>query len=478
MTEPQILAVRDPDEVLREALDVYESITGIRLADADPRRLHLQAFVALLAQQRVEIDAAGKTAILRYVREAWIDDLGVWLQRPRLGAAPSTTTVEIATTTDGPHVIPSGTRVELDGATFATDAIAVVPAAARTVTITATATEPGEAGNGIGPGTATLVDAGLPWIDTVTITTVSSGGAPPESTEAYRERLQTAPEGYSIAGPAGAYEALTRAVSTAIVDVRALGREDSGDPGDPPLIASGHIPPGDVWVFVLAGGGLTSGLEAAIYAALSADEARPLTDHVVVLAPVAHEIQPVVTYWIAASRAGDATAIHTAVEAALADYLAWQTGSIGRDVEPDQLTARVVTAGAKRVSIEDEITSALYARTTLDADEIAVVPSVVDTVGGTITDSLTTLDVDPTADAPPAPGDYILFRTAADPDTFGLARYSPPMPALVAEVPVDDETDVLGLRIEIPPGAYDPFANWLIRVTGEARVVFGGVEED
>ncbi len=43
------------------------------------------------------------------------------------------------------------------------------------------------------------------------------------------------------------------------------------------------------------------------------------------------------------------SAIQTAVQAAVNDYVAWQQAKIGRDINPDELIKRVRDAGAGRI---------------------------------------------------------------------------------------------------------------------------------
>ena len=91
-----------------------------------------------------------------------------------------------------------------------------------------------------------------------------------ESDEDLRRRALLAPEAYSVAGPEGAYIS------------HALGA--SGDVLD----ASCTSPaPGDVLVTVLSrlnGGVASAALLAAVNASVSAEDVRPLTDHVIVAA--------------------------------------------------------------------------------------------------------------------------------------------------------------------------------------------------
>ncbi len=55
------------------------------------------------------------------------------------------------------------------------------------------------------------------------------------------------------------------------------------------------------------------------------------------------------TYYIARSNQAQATAIQAKVDAAIADFITWQTTEIGRDINPSELVRKIREAGAKRV---------------------------------------------------------------------------------------------------------------------------------
>lgn len=87
-----------------------------------------------------------------------------------------------------------------------------------------------------------------------------------ESDEALRERIQLAPQGFSVAGPSAAYETKARAVDGRVIDAKATR----------PI-------PGDVLVSILSneGDGTASDeLCDAVKAALSPEDQRPLNDTV------------------------------------------------------------------------------------------------------------------------------------------------------------------------------------------------------
>lgn len=364
MSDP-ILAVKDPATVLAEALAIYKEQTGDALASADPRRLHLQTLLLLLAQQRALIDFSGKQSLLRFVSDQWIDELAALWGVTRLPSLASQCTERFEFGVVAPHTVPAGTRVT-DGTNIwqvLVDASATdehVDAVVECIVL-------GSATNGVVAGQIdVLVDPDLlPGCDSVANLTETSKGRALESLEDFRARLRDVPESRSTCGPRLAYEAAAFAVSPTVADAVALGPNDAANMnGSPP-------DPGQVFVLLLKGertddGVLTSvvpapdaGLLAEVLAALSAEDVRPLTDQVFTAAPSPYDFDVRVTYYIARSRAASAASIQLAATAAFDAYLLWQESKIGRDINPSELNARLVNAGAKRTAITDPAFAAL-----------------------------------------------------------------------------------------------------------------------
>ncbi|CAN0621033.1 Baseplate assembly protein [Burkholderia multivorans] len=89
-----------------------------------------------------------------------------------------------------------------------------------------------------------------------------------ESDDSLRERIQLAPQGFSVAGPSAAYTSKARAVDGRIIDA----------------VATRPVP-GDVLVSILSSEGdgkASDGLCTAVETALSAEDQRPLNDTVLV----------------------------------------------------------------------------------------------------------------------------------------------------------------------------------------------------
>ena len=77
---------------------------------------------------------------------------------------------------------------------------------------------------------------------------------------------------------------------------------------------------------------------------------RPLTDFVSCKAPAEIEYNIDATYTIARSNSKIAVAIQNAIRVAVEEYKAWQR-TMGRDVDPAELIAKIKNAGAKKVKI-------------------------------------------------------------------------------------------------------------------------------
>ena len=167
-----------------------------------------------------------------------------------------------------------------------------------------------------------------------------------ESDAEFRRRVILAPEAYSVAGPEGAY--VWHALST------------SGDVLD----ASATSPdPGDVLVTVLsrdADGTASPALLALVEARVSADDVRPLTDHVMVQSA---EIVPfVVTASIETFAGPDSAIVLNEARAKLDAYLE-TSHRLGRDVVRSGIYASLHVEGVSRVTLSEPAADIILDRT-------------------------------------------------------------------------------------------------------------------
>jgi phage-related baseplate assembly protein len=204
------------------------------------------------------------------------------------------------------------------------------------VDVTATCITEGTDGKGFLPEEIDQIVDVVAFVPTVSNTTTSSGGADEEGDDAYRARIRLGVTALSVAGSRDAYEYWARTASAQVSDVHI----DSPSPGAV-----------DVYVLLTGGALPDASMLSSVETILSADTVRPLTDLVTAKAPTTTEYTVELTYYIRQSDAVRAAEIQTAVETAVADWILWQRSAIGRDINPSELTARIVNAGAKRVAI-------------------------------------------------------------------------------------------------------------------------------
>jgi phage-related baseplate assembly protein len=362
---PQItFAEKSAQEIESNIITTYEAIAGKTLFPGDPVRLFLQSIAALIIQQRVLIDYSAKQNLLAYAEGDVLPHIGVLVGTDKLEAAPAITTLRFALSAvqSNPVSIPTGTRVTPGkNIMFATTEDITVLAGQLTVDIPAECTEAGIIGNDFTPGQINKLVDPFQWFGSVTNITTSAGGADIESDDAYRERIHQAPEQFSTAGPSGAYEYWAKTASQLIIDVSVY----SPSPGVieiRPLLSGGEIP-GDEII-------------DAVLNICSDTKIRPLTDNVLVLAPEQISYDLNLSYWIGQKNAALALSIQQAVTMAINEYIIWQKSKLGRDLNPSELTARIMAAGAKRVNI----VSPIY--TDVSQSQVAIADQVTITYGG------------------------------------------------------------------------------------------------
>lgn len=343
----------------------YESLTGkaCTLRRADPATLILYACSIQIFQALLFVDRAGKQDLLKYSYGEFLDNLAAIRGITRMEALPAVTTVRftLSEAVSEVVVIPEGTTVTNGEIYFQTDEYAEIAAGDTSIDLPCTCQTDGADGNGIPAGEIkTLVDT-LPYIKSVENIEATSGGADIEDDENLAERIYLAPSSYSVAGPDDAYKYFTMAYNQEIADVMVT----SPEPAEVEirfLMENGEIPTSTVM----------NGLEEY----LQDNKIRPLTDHVTVLAPEQQQFNLNLTYYINRSDQAKANTIQEAVQAAVEEYIKWQTYTIGRDINPSELTKRIIEAGAKRV----EITSPVF--TTVAPDTVARIGQKTVTYGG------------------------------------------------------------------------------------------------
>lgn len=294
----------------------------------------------------------------------FLDNLGAGRGVTRKQPAPAETTLRFTLSEKRPAAvgIPEGTKVT-DGNLnyFATVGYEEIPAGETYVDVRALCTENGVDGNELLPGQVNVLVDLIPYVESVSNTTKTSGGADLESDESLAERIFLAPSGYSVAGPDDAYKYWTKTYSQTIGDVKVTSPN-----------------PVEVEIrFIMTNGELpTKTVIDGVAAYLQDENIRPLTDKVTVLAPETVKFNIAFTYYVNLSDQSKAGTIQAEVAQAVADYIEWQTRTIGRDINPSELMKRIVAAGAKRA----EITSPVF--TTVPDTSVARIETQTVTYGG------------------------------------------------------------------------------------------------
>lgn len=340
MNLPEINFVKtDKESVEKEIFALYTSVTGRKLAQADPIRLFLLVITNIVILLLNRINDTGKQNLLAYARGYNLDHIGIALGVERLQATGAVTTMKLTASMARPEgiAIPKGTRFTAgDNVFFATTEPYYLSATQTTISVKAVCTELSAKGNNYPVGVITTLVDPIPYIASVTNTTISEGGADTETDDAFRERIREAPESFSCAGAEGAYEFFTKKASALISSVKVV----SPKPGDVvvyPGLVSGEIAKEEILKLVEA--------------ALTDKKVRPLTDNVSVKAPAAKNYDINLQYYIDSDNAYYADTIKNHVDEAVTDYIKWQSGKVGRDIIPSELIRRIMEAGAKRVTV-------------------------------------------------------------------------------------------------------------------------------
>jgi phage-related baseplate assembly protein len=354
-------ANKDAAEIKRDVITKFEAAffdaAGERLTlyPSDPRQLFLSTIADIVVLQRNIIDYAAKQNMLAFAKDVPLEHLGLYMGVTRL--PPQHAGVMIRFTLSIPQqktmTIPSGTRVTPSGDNiyFATDENLDIPVGELTGDVHATALETGEQSNGFIAGQINRLVDPLPYIQSVANTTTSEGGADTEDDENLRERIHLAPESFSNAGSKGAYIFWARTASQLIADV-GVSSPEPGVINIFPLLEDGEVPGPEILDAVLG--------------VCNADTIRPLTDLVQVLPPQTAEFDLNVTWYLERSNAVKVIYISSKVNFAVRNWLLWQRSKLGRDINPSELIAQMVQAGAKRVVVESP------AFTVLEFNQVAV----------------------------------------------------------------------------------------------------------
>lgn len=332
----------DPEEVVTELIALYEAIFETTVQPASPERLFIQCVAAIIIQERVINNYTGNQNIPSRAEGKNLDalaELTYSKARPAAKAATCTMRFSISEKQKSAVLIPAGTRITDASKTLVWETLEdnYVPIGETYIDVErVTCQTTGTAGNGYTPGQINkLVDVYDYYTSCENITTSEGGSNAPDDDE-YYELMRSSMDAYSTAGATGSYIYWAKQVSTEIKDVAAVSPT-----------------PGVVKLYVLMDGGKLADKEmkAKVLSECSADERRPLTDLVSVedAGVVPYSIS--FTYYTQSDAGISAADLSAAVEKTVEDFVSWQCGKLGRDINPSHLIGELMKTGVKRVDL-------------------------------------------------------------------------------------------------------------------------------
>lgn len=335
----------DSEGIVADLTAKYEELTGRTLLPSDPDKMFIRWVAGVIVQQRIIINYAANQNIPSRATGENLDALGEMIynvKRPEAKPAQCIVRFTISEPQKTTITIPNGTRVTDTSSTliWATAKEAAIAIGDTYVDVTAECETAGSVGNGYAAGQINVlvdVDNVLYFSKCENIDTSGNGSEAATDSE-YYELMRAGLEAYSTAGPKGAYEYHAKSASTNIADVCVTSPEDS---------------PGYVNIYAIMDDGTIADEETktAILTACNDDKVRPLTDVVQVLDPEIYEFTIILTYYIENNLEKSASEIETAVNNAIKEYIEWQCGKIGRDINPSRLMWLLKDSGVKRIDI-------------------------------------------------------------------------------------------------------------------------------
>lgn len=320
----------DPEEIWNEMMLAYVEAGGDILYPGDEKEILLRSVLADIVQVFAGVDNGLRMQTLRYAVSDYLDILGEQRSCERIRAQAATATVTITTNATGQSdKLDAGTAMTADGEVFyllVEDM--TITGYAQSMTVEVVADRTGSVGNGLVAGAQMQMQSPHPAINSIIAATSATGGQEKEDDETYRERIRQYGLASVSTGPERQYEAAAKAVSSVIVDAKAI-----------------NLGAGSVGVYlILSTSTGAAALIQQVVDALNAENVRPLTDTVSVYQATD------ITYTLNVKYAADnSSATSQAIADAVTAYQEWQDNTIGLAFNPDRLMAAIYQAGATRV---------------------------------------------------------------------------------------------------------------------------------
>lgn len=320
----------DPDAIWDQMIINYVEAGGDILYPGDEKEMLLRSVQADIVQIFAGVDNALRMQTLRYAVGPYLDVIGELRGCERIEASPATATVTITTNATGKtDILPAGTTMTADGQIFymLTEDFALT-GYAQTETVEVECMEEGSMGNSLLSGTELQLAISNKGVNSIVAASDASGGNEEEEDDVYRERIHQHGLTSVTTGPNQQYESAAREVSSEIVDAKALNG------------GGGNV---NIYLIFRSDTGKAAIIQEVLDA-LSADDKRPLTDHVAV-----YEADDIPYTLNVEYTCDDYSTSVTDIEQAVENYQKWQDEVIGRAFNPDRLMAMLYQVGCTRV---------------------------------------------------------------------------------------------------------------------------------
>ncbi len=339
----------DTEALQAQMIVAYERICGVTVQPASPERLFIQWVASIILQERQLLNYAGNQNIPSRAVGENLDALAeLFYMRERPEAQPAVCTVRfyISAAQEQAVLVPFGTRVSDSSNTliWETEADAYIPAGETHIDLPLRCQTAGAVGNGWAAGQLNVCIDLFAYYSRCENITESAGRRDRATDEEFFELLRASQDAYSTAGARGAYIYHAKKVSPEIADV-----------------VANSPTPGVVKLYVLTAAGEPAGVElkAQVLAACNPDEVRAFTDLVSVADPETVSYNVDLTYYLSEESQVKAADVQKAVEEAVRQYIAWQCGRLGRDINPSYLHGLLMQTGIKRAVIAEPVYTSL-----------------------------------------------------------------------------------------------------------------------
>ena len=362
------LFVVDDEEIHNQIVDYVEKNIDETLYQGDERKIFLEVMHGFVVTFLVNLNELFNQRFAKYAKGTILDAHGENENCLRLEAtkAQAKERFSIGAALSSNVVIPKGTRVTADNEKyFETDEVAVIYAGSTFVDVVVKAVEGGSSYNGFTVGQINKLVDRVEFISTVSnleITTGGDDGEPyPEADGGigdghYYERIRLAKSSKSTAGAETTYEYYAKSADVSISDVFVDSDNEAGTINITVCCENGAIPTEDIL--------------KKVEEACNSKEVRPLGDKVVVsgIQQIPYDLELV--YYTTEDEESDAVTEIEGENGAITRYNAWQSGEIGRAINPDRLRAEILKSDTKTVGANYvEIVSPSYA--VLSSNQVA-----------------------------------------------------------------------------------------------------------